>query len=47
MTRSHGEPGPHPAIGFCVTAYHNNHAATALAAKKQRRAIQICFETRI
>jgi hypothetical protein len=46
MTRSHGEPGPHPAIGFCVKAYHKSHAVSPLAARKNKRATQIAFVAR-
>jgi hypothetical protein len=41
ITRSHGDPGPQPAIGFSVSAYHNNHIVSALAARKQSRPIKI------
>src|SRR5215213_1063976 len=46
MTRSHGEPGPQPAIGFFVSAYHNSHAVSALAARKQSRAVQMALDVR-
>jgi len=46
MTRSQGEPGPHPAIGFSVKAYHKSHDVSALAARKQNRAAQIGLDVR-